>query len=1183
MRKVNFLMLCSTLILLSTSTVYATTVVDNTSVDDYEPVPTPTGPSTGSESSGSSGGGEGDLNPSDDTGNGYNVWIDNQFQGYNPKVTEIYSGNNLLLKDNQRYYNPKLEDLDDDLASYIGKECGFGVVYDGYFDMNHKEVYKGSSSSRALEILGYDFLLKSESMDKGKYSNEKLGGSIDLKTAVMDLYKAYNQEFFTYVAVKKSTPNYDMSKSPLQAMITVNTWIADTSYANTYVYITRTNPKQYWEQAVKDGIVVEDQELKAMTVADFCVYAQKVMDLFGEPVITDTESNYLMQVYGKDLPYNLSPKELDAVKYLIVRGIALPEYSYDELLTKDIFYDMLMRIKDINSRETFKNIEFQYDESMLSEGYYPTQVTTAPVPLTLHEGSVSTDVSAATTYDYFIKVLPNVTTFDETVGMSPVVAEDFNIGEEPNKIFSDEMYQGIEVIDGERWIHMKIPCDIKANYPDAVNAFNYITIFYPEAPNCKFRVKLGGGWYYEYRGNPRVFSQRKFQATDNETWVDSARKTVAQNSSTTELSLDNDKKTTVTFNYIGTDYDKITYKKKSISKVKSCTITEVDGSKDTYSITLTAKATFDDIVANINFEKAQSSSTVFEAFGKLNDTYLVSLDYLYSVGLVSQKGSVYGSKEVYRLITPQGNVYINMSNHTVIVGQTVYEVPKSEELYYKDANGKEYVNYRAAIGWTSEVFGIKAADDGSVHIVAKDSSPNMIQHKCSIRPLTGNGMSLTGKNIVPVDTVNCWVGSKKGNWLPMSETYSLANYMVFKSTYTLTGGANDYLFVFTLNDDGEVSKAEKKADKEARDVLSSRVGITVSKDWIVYCYLLYEDNSHRSKAPLDQIQYIRGLGYCYNIQDVTDTSTYYTKRTTILPLVTDTRNSGQANIADLNINRFALDGSTLKLGEAPSIFVDKTDLHLTVMNAFRRTIIKDSSKGLTSKTNIQILEAAPTGIVAKLTSAPDVKYTTYNNCQVYIGTLPIRVLYDKGSNSYVFKITSQLTVNDPVPADAKRYTPLEVSTGKTSLGFIMTDAITFSDIGITDAIGSVLKQAGAAFGQVDWNKYKLNALLNSTDDFLSIVLIVVLNFMPRIGISLFFLLIALCFVKDFKPWVLFCDKVIDPYKILTLNRKDVHTIHVTPLFFMSILGVGIFGLFYDGTILLAMQWFARFFGGVFAR
>ena len=106
MRKVNFLMLCSTLILLSTSTVYATTVVDNTSVDDYEPVPTPTGPSTGSESSGSSGGVEGDLNPSDDTGNGYNVWIDNQFQGYNPKVTEIYSGNNLLLKDNQRYYNP---------------------------------------------------------------------------------------------------------------------------------------------------------------------------------------------------------------------------------------------------------------------------------------------------------------------------------------------------------------------------------------------------------------------------------------------------------------------------------------------------------------------------------------------------------------------------------------------------------------------------------------------------------------------------------------------------------------------------------------------------------------------------------------------------------------------------------------------------------------------------------------------------------------------------------------------------------------------------------------------------------------------------------------------------------------------------------------------------------------------
>lgn len=111
---------------------------------------------------------------------------------------------------------------------------------------------------------------------------------------------------------------------------------------------------------------------------DFCVYAAQIMNMRGEPVLTNAEMEMLTASYGAAIPTQTSDEYYNALMYLISRGIIDSSYFgdklYDALTWKDA-YVICSRIIDKDSRLTYKNVSIPFDASMAEKGY--TKVTPA--------------------------------------------------------------------------------------------------------------------------------------------------------------------------------------------------------------------------------------------------------------------------------------------------------------------------------------------------------------------------------------------------------------------------------------------------------------------------------------------------------------------------------------------------------------------------------------------------------------------------------------------------------------------------------------------------------------------------------------------------------------------------------------------------------------------------------------
>lgn len=367
-----------------------------------------------------------------DPGDGHSshdVSVDN-WQTWHPKVTALRSLNAYLAtdKNEQIYYIPTLEELPDiknavsDCKDYKGQEKKFAAVYDGYFDQMCREALvrksdgtysnvpaivqtEGSGSVRELTTLGYDFLLKSESVSNvetgsrdinAKYSVQKIdreNGFVDLNTALMDIYKAIGQSKFDVMYAFSSDDSLTVENSPIQEQINLllsKSQGIDTSDGKAWVFVTRTNPILYWKQAAYDGVIWDAEVVKnagkaggasntkdeEVSLAQFCEYAYNIMNIYGEPVMTQAEKNILLQLYGSTVPYkSCTSGQVKAIETFIAKGIISPEEDASKLLwNSDIDYEymltLLMRIADTNARTTYKDVQITMDASMIENGYY---------------------------------------------------------------------------------------------------------------------------------------------------------------------------------------------------------------------------------------------------------------------------------------------------------------------------------------------------------------------------------------------------------------------------------------------------------------------------------------------------------------------------------------------------------------------------------------------------------------------------------------------------------------------------------------------------------------------------------------------------------------------------------------------------------------------------------------------
>lgn len=409
------------------------------------------------------------------------VTVDN-WQTWYPKVTALRSLNAYLAteKGEQVYYVPTLEELPNiknavsDCKDYHGDEKKFATVYDGYFDQMCREALvrksdgtyskvpaivqtEGSNSVRELTTLGYDLLLTNESIsniqtsDTGvsvSYNTSKIdraNGFVDLNTALMDIYKAVGQSKYDIAYMFTSDPTLTVESSPIQEQINLllsKSQGIDTSDGKAWVFVTRTNPILYWKQAAYDGVIWDAEALgtskvagasntkdEQVSLAEFCEYAYNIMNIYGEPVMTQAEKNILLQLYGSTVPYKAcTDGQVKAIESFIAKGIISPEDDQNKLqwnanIDYDYMLTLLMRINDVNARTTYKDVQITMDASMIKNGYYNAKLE--------HEDSNIVDLSeakSAVRVTNYYDVLLSAGEFEnmaQTIGMTGVSTDLF--------------------------------------------------------------------------------------------------------------------------------------------------------------------------------------------------------------------------------------------------------------------------------------------------------------------------------------------------------------------------------------------------------------------------------------------------------------------------------------------------------------------------------------------------------------------------------------------------------------------------------------------------------------------------------------------------------------------------------------------------------------------------------------
>jgi hypothetical protein len=418
--------------------------------------------------------------------------------------------------------------------------------------------------------------------------------------------------------------------------------------------------------------------------------------------------------------------------------------------------------------------------------------------------------------------------------------------------------------------------------------------------------------------------------------------------------------------------------------------------------------------------------------------------------------------------------------------------------------------------------------------------------------------------------------------------YPLANYFIYQESES-TATMQDYLFVFKRKETFLQGTQVTYADEYARNILTAVVGFDAPGEWLVYAYKLSKNSSDGNPKG---IMYTSDFGYVYSIPSYTDD--FYDKYFSscidsnnnnlkascegVLPIV-KIRNG--VHDINMNIQKYTVSGTTKVLDYGA---LDQTcwpkDASLS------RGIYSWTPGGsytfvpdITINGAAELLQA-PVGVVSHLIDETyrDASGQSTVTTAVYWGTLSGSFNGNTFTNGgYVLRPVSGADISFRV----LRTTASEDIWAYTGESLInMETAKDSSEQEVKNTIVTGESQYKVA---IDWNKYKFNVLMSHADDVMTILIIFVLNILPRVGMFLFLILLTLSMIADVKIWQIFCDKVFDVYKFLTFGRQNIHTINMLRLFLTSIVAIAVFFLFMDGTIIHGFSWFARAISAIVQR
>lgn len=341
------------------------------------------------------------------------------------------------------------------------------------------------------------------------YQEEIPNEDITWLDAVTVLYKALGKEQISYQTFTAYNPNLTPETSPLSRELP---GLTSFDGYNFYAFFTRSNPYSgdlstgsfqaiYWRKAVNDGFVSYALRDEPISAEDFYMLAKRMMESYGEPEMSADEMHTLLQIYGSYYPVQLGRTVADAWEYLKCRGILTddnaPE-SFTSTITRDQLLDICMRIKDKDSRITYKNMNLTIDvgEILRDKDYFPVYDFDLKTEEDDEYAFISTTVNYDS-YDYYTYMFPverAVTLGNSGCGLV------YNKPEKSDENLIDlALYEGKKHIEGYDYYVIDVPKEYTGgiflgfqNYddPGSVNG----TVDFIEVPNyC-----LGGGIYTAY-------------------------------------------------------------------------------------------------------------------------------------------------------------------------------------------------------------------------------------------------------------------------------------------------------------------------------------------------------------------------------------------------------------------------------------------------------------------------------------------------------------------------------------------------------------------------------------------------------------------------------------------------------------------------------------------------------------
>lgn len=1081
-------------------------------------------------------------------------------EGYAPKVSVVYSVNNEI---GECYYRPKLERLEN-LEEKVMKECETVAAYTGFFDLDNKEEFKPSyQTSRALEILGYDFLLSEEKYDfsSNKYSTKPLQGSVNFEIAVMDIYKAIGKELHSIQIHAEEDPLLSIETLPTKVMLPSLVTKIDNTKGKVLVFATRTDCELYKTKAKTDMNLAFGTG--SITNGEFIVLLADMMHFYGEPVIREDEMNDILQVYGATIPGNLSPRERDAYIYLKARGILNVELNYTKSLRPEDMFEILACVKDEGSRSSYKTIQIvkPISDELKNKGYYGKQIVL--YDMTNSKESVQLDYGSAEYYDYYV-LLNERTRFVSPSGAEvndPFIAK---VKGEPNQGYdsSESYFYGIERDQwGNEYYHFRVSQD---KHDVQVNTANINDIpAYLDLP-------YGGGIYY-INGNKSsdknegyTLQRRDFDNTQFPTAVSQERCNQKKSSQAKQ-------------NVFKKWYDYLF----PVRTAYAATPEEEQKERERAEKQAAIKADLD--LPILSSSNGISVNTILR-----NDVILVDYADLVEAG-ICYKGEtgklpiLPDGSDVLQFQTKYGTITINNNAKIIVVGTILYKLFTTDSLFeysIVDDENKLYVDYRAVFGWGG-TFVTSTDADGKTTIAsqryAETEDDEWKRGSSKVSMLTGYSGYPQGIDET-IQLAKTTVDNQDRFLVVLSSGYSLANWLLCVYPVTSEGKVASKLYVYYA--EGAVGQDFSDDKDKIKELLGYE---TYVNNWKCREFEITTGD----KLEAGKVGYHKDLGYVYYLPDLSGDAEFrgllddryrssedggidiiekYTKGEFQLPLLIGLETSGsKKKVYNLNVN-----------------YIEGTRYAESNKSAYKDKKMYAAPAGIPAFYGCDTIKYYDYAAVKSMYGKTD--YTLTRDTTIYYGTERVTItngkmfagMYWYLENAETMRFYQVATLVDNSKGYPERhYRLVAFDTNLMSVALEDGKAPGIIEITMTDAEEQTDKYAG--FGE-----FSLSQLIDNIDNSASFIISFVFVIFPVLGVIFLTLLIGLSMMSGNKMIQAVVKKTIDPVYILTFGKRHFEEIGSKDILISMFIGYTLFAMMYNGNLLRIIEWLVKQFSEIAA-